>query len=91
MAAPAHLRAAREDLRPQAARIPPRWLQSAVTEARQGAGFVRALPQHPKLAGISGLEPALERAAQALLDYAAFLETELAPGPRASSPAAVRA
>lgn len=78
-AVPAHLRAAQDDLRPQAARIPPPWLQSAATESRQGAGFVRALPQHPKLAGIAGLEQPLERAAQALVDYAVFLENELAP------------
>ena len=78
-AAPAHLRAAQDDLRPQAARIPLPWLQSAVTESRQGAGFVRALPQHPKLAGIAGLDQPLARAAQALVDYAAFLENELAP------------
>ena len=78
-AVPAHLRAAQDDLRPQAARIPLPWLQSAVTESRQGAGFVRALPQHPKLAGIAGLEQPLERAAQALVEYADFLENELAP------------
>ncbi len=78
-AVPAHLRAAQDDLRPQAARIPLPWLQSAATESRQGAGFVRALPQHPKLAAIAGLEQPLERAAQALVDYAAFLEDELAP------------
>ena len=78
-AVPAHLHAAQEDLRPQAARIPLPWLQSAVTESRQGAGFVRALPQHPKLAGIAGLEQPLERVAQALVDYAVFLENELAP------------
>lgn len=78
-AVPAHLRAAQDDLRPQAARIPLPWLQSAVTESRQGAGFVRALPQHPKLAGIAGLEQLLARAAQALVEYAAFLENELAP------------
>ena len=78
-AVPTHLRAAQDDLRPQAARIPLPWLQSAVTESRQGAGFVRALPQHPKLAGIAGLEQPLERAAQALVEYADFLENELAP------------
>jgi len=78
-AVPAHLHAAQDDLRPQAARIPLPWLQAAVAESRQGAGFVRGLPQHPKLAAIAGLEQPLARAAQALADYAVFLENELAP------------
>ena len=89
-AIPAHLRAAQDDLRPQAARIPLPWLQSAATESRQGAGFVRGLPQHPKLAAIAELEQPLARAAQALVEYADFLENELVPGPRAISLAAVR-
>ena len=78
-AVPAHLRAAQDDLRPQAARIPLPWLQSAATEPRQGAGFVRALPQHPKLAGIAGLEQPPGAGGAGAGRLCRFLENELVP------------
>ncbi|OGI43201.1 MAG: hypothetical protein A2V92_06040 [Candidatus Muproteobacteria bacterium RBG_16_65_31] len=80
-AIPDHLLQARDHLRPKARGIPPLWLRSAVTAARQGVEFFRSLPAHPKIAGRSqpaGLDPALTRATQALADYADFLEQDLA-------------
>ena len=90
-AAPAHLHAAQDDLHPQAARIPLPWLQSAVTESRQGAGFVRALPQHPKLAGIAGLEQPWSGRRRRWSVTPFSLKPNSRHGPRAISPAAGRA
>ncbi len=75
----AHLIGVREYLRDKAERIPKVWLRAAVVAARHGAEFVRDLPSHPKLAAaaIPGLEKELAAAAQALLDYAQFLQREI--------------
>ena len=81
-AIPDHLRAARDYLIPKAAKIPGVWLQSAITAARQGATFVHGLPGHHKLKGrhrgLTGLETAVNKAGQALMEYAEFLERDLA-------------
>lgn len=77
-AVPAHLQGAREHLRSRARGIPPLWLESAITGARRGAEFMRSLPAHPRVAGLA-VADAAATAAQSLLDYAEFLEQELAP------------
>ncbi len=78
-AVPAHLEVARSSLQKRAQRIPLPWLTSAAVAARRGAEFTRALTRHPRFAALAGLKAMVEPAAQALHDYAAFLETELAP------------
>ncbi|MDH5180512.1 MAG: DUF885 domain-containing protein [Gammaproteobacteria bacterium] len=82
-AIPDYLRGARAQLKQQPEQIPSIWLESAVTEATQGAIYFRSLEQHPQLAryGLAGL---LEEAAHALEDYARFLELDLAPLARGS-------
>lgn len=82
-AIPEHLRGARSYLLELPELIPPAWLQAAVMEARAGAGFLRGLPDHPKVVkgfpSLGRLHSALEKAARALEEYAQFLEMELAP------------
>ncbi len=77
-AIPAYLREARTFLQEQPERIPSLWLESAVTEATHGAAYLRELRQHPKL-GQYGQDAALENAARALEQFAAFLQRDLAP------------
>jgi len=74
-----HLTGAREYLRDKAECIPRVWLQAAIVSARRGAEFIRDLEAHPKLtaASITGLAKELNNAAQALVDYAQFLEQEI--------------
>jgi uncharacterized protein (DUF885 family) len=54
-----------------------------VAEARAGAGFLRGLPDHPKVVqgfpSLGRLHTALDQAARALGEFAHFLEAELAP------------
>lgn len=79
---PAHLRGARAQLAALPELVPVAWLESAVAEARAGADFVLQLDSHPQLAASgqrSQLQLLQEQAAQALNDYARFLETEIAP------------
>lgn len=75
---PDYLRGARAQLKQQPEQIPAIWLESAITEASQGAVYFRSLVQHPQLARY-GLAQLLEEAAHALDDYARFLESELRP------------
>jgi len=87
-AVPGHLRSARTLLATAPELIPPVWLESAVAEARGGAGFFRGLPGHPRLvrsfSSLGRTTGLLEAAAQALEEYATFLERELAPRARGS-------
>ena len=80
-AIPDHMRDARDYLTPKVAKIPSVWLRSTVTAARQGAALVRGLPDHPKVKGmrhgLAGLEAAVDKAGQALMAYAEFLERDL--------------
>lgn len=79
---PAHLRGARAHLKMLPELVPAIWLEAAVAEARAGAEFVLRLDSHPQLSGSgqrSQLQPLQEQAAQALQDYARFLESEIAP------------
>lgn len=79
---PAHLRGARAQLYALPELVPQVWLRSAVAEARAGAEFVLRLDDHPQVSG-SGMRSELQRlqehAAQALNDFARFLESEIAP------------
>lgn len=79
-AIPAHLAGARSYLRDKAARIPADWLRVAVRAATAGVEFLRGLRRHPKVKNVAlpGLDAAMQTAAQAVGDYANFLQ-ELAP------------
>ncbi len=77
-AIPAHLRGARGQLGRDPSRIPPLWLEAAVTEAASGAGYFRGLRHHPDCQR-HRLDHELEEAARALEDFARYLERELAP------------
>ncbi len=80
-AVPGYLHGARHHLSTQAERIPPVWLEAAVTAAEDGVGYVRDLPEHPKVrAGpADGLGELVAAAAEALHAYARFLEEHIAP------------
>ena len=77
-AVPGYLREARTFLREEPEQIPALWLESAVTEARVGAAYLRELRQHPQFSEYQ-LDAELEAAAHAVEDYAAFLERDLGP------------
>lgn len=82
-AIPGYLRGARAHLSKTPELIPIVWLDSAVHAAEAGAGFVRGLDKHPKVRRSVGRVDSLrawsEAAANALSDFARFLEKELAP------------
>jgi uncharacterized protein (DUF885 family) len=82
-AVPMHLEGACTYLKSVASLIPALWVEMAVRSARAGAQFVLDLPQHPKVQAetlhLSGFERALREAAQALNEYADFLESGIAP------------
>ena len=82
-AIPDYLRGARSQLSQEPEQIPQIWLESAITEARQGAQYFRSLEQHPELARF-GTAQLLEAAAHAVEEYARFLETDIAPHARGS-------
>ncbi|MDH3947629.1 MAG: DUF885 family protein, partial [Gammaproteobacteria bacterium] len=75
-AIPGYLREARTFLREEPEQIPSLWLESAITEANEGAVYFRDLRHHPRLMEYQ-LDNELETAAHALEDYAAFLERDL--------------
>ena len=77
-AIPGYLREARTFLHEEPEQIPLLWLESAITEANEGAVYFRGLRHHPRFAEYQ-LDSELETAAHALEDYAAFLERDLAP------------
>lgn len=82
-AIPQHLRRAREHVAARVACIPLLWVESAITAAHQGAEFVGGLGRHPKVvASAVKFEPALTEAARALVEFADFLETVIAPRAR---------
>lgn len=85
-AIPLHMQGARSQLESVAQSIPGLWLEMATRSARSGAQFLLDLPRHPKLVAhkprLAGLEAALDAAAQALTDYADFLNTHIAPQAR---------
>jgi len=77
-AIPDYLRGARSQLMQEPEQIPAIWVESAITEANQGAHYFRSLEQHPELSRY-GIAQLLEEAAHALEDYGRFLESEVAP------------
>ncbi len=87
---PTHLRGARAQLKTLPELIPIPWLESAVAEAKAGATFLQKVDNHPQLAEAgsrSDLRRLKDGAVQAVLDFAHFLEDEIAP--RASGDFAV--
>ena len=80
---PAYLRGARAHLMETPELIPVLWVESAHQTARAGADYIRSLENHPKVlhevGRVESLHALLEPAAQALLEFAHFLETELGP------------
>lgn len=86
-AIPDHLAAARDFLVARASLVPRLWAESAATAASQGNEFLRALPSHPKLAGVAErgrLSEALAQASGALTGYAEFLRRDVVPGAEGS-------
>lgn len=82
---PAHLRDAAKALATSASMIPPIWVTSTALAARRGANFVKGLTQHPRVAALpsrSMLEETVVQAAQSLVDFADFLERQVAPKAR---------
>lgn len=77
-AIPTHLREARSFLQEKPETIPPRWLQMAIEEALQGAKYLRDLRHHPGVQPLL-LDHELEVSAQAVEQFAGFLQQELAP------------
>jgi len=77
-AIPDYMRGARSQLVQEPEQIPAIWLESAITEAHEGAHYFRSLEQHPELSRY-GLAQLLEEAAHALDDYARFLTSEITP------------
>ena len=76
-AVPAQIAALRAYVQDKAARVPPLWLQSAITAATRGAEYFHTLPAHPKFQGRDDWAAPIREAAQALADYVRFLQTEL--------------
>ena len=80
---PQHLRGARQKLGAQAELIPPLWIKSALQTAREGAHFVRSIPQHPRLSdckqAITDLNELVTKAACALESFASCIESDLLP------------
>ena len=76
-AIPGYLREARTFLQEEPEQIPFLWLESAITEAKEGAVYFRDLRHHPRFTEFQ-LDKELETAAHALEDYANFLERDLA-------------
>ncbi len=77
-AIPHHLREARTFLRDAPQNIPVLWLDSAITEARQGVAYLRDLRHHPQLENLH-LDAELETAGHEVEQFADFLERSLKP------------
>ncbi len=76
-AIPDYLRGARSQLMQEPEQIPVIWLESAITEANEGALYFRSLEQHPELSHY-GIASLLDMAAHALEDFARFLASDIA-------------
>ncbi|MDX2488385.1 MAG: DUF885 family protein, partial [Gammaproteobacteria bacterium] len=80
---PQHLRGARQKLGTQPELIPPLWLTSSLQTAREGAHFIRTIPQHPRLKECDHAIPVLadlvSNAATALESFANCIESDLLP------------
>jgi len=79
---PAYLRGARSHLLETPSLVPVLWAESAHQTARAGVDYLRSLEQHPRVLhelGRDGLHGLVEPAAQALTEFAHFLESDLGP------------
>jgi uncharacterized protein (DUF885 family) len=80
---PQYLRGARQKLGTQSEKIPSLWIQSSLLTAREGASFIRSIPQHPRLSeckqAIPGLTSLISNAAVALENFANCIENDLLP------------
>lgn len=80
---PQYLRGARQKLGTRADTIAPLWLRSALQTAREGARFIRSIPQHPRLSecnrAITDLNGMINQAATALENFASCIENDLLP------------
>jgi uncharacterized protein (DUF885 family) len=80
-AVPSHLKSAEPSLTQAATRVPRRWATATATAARRGADFVAALPAHPVVGPLVQSAPraaAVTHAAEALRNFADFLERDIA-------------
>ncbi len=75
-AIPNYLRGAKSHLKVQPESIPAIWLESAITEAREGVKYFRTLHQHPVVQPFR-LDSELDEAAHALDEFARFMERDL--------------
>jgi uncharacterized protein (DUF885 family) len=75
-AIPGYLRGAKGHLQTEPELIPPIWLEAAITEASEGVKYLRGLRQNPMLQGYR-LDRELDTAAQALQEFAGFLQTSI--------------
>lgn len=75
-AIPGYLRGARGYLQSEPELIPPIWLEAAISEASEGVKYLRSLHQNPMLQGYR-IDSELDTAAQALHEFAGFLETSI--------------
>lgn len=80
---PEHLRGAKLLLSQQPECVVPMWLETAIEQCVAGSSFVRKLGRHPlilkRFSNPSRLQPVYDTAANALDDFATFLEKEIAP------------
>jgi len=80
---PQYLRGARQKLGTQAEKIPLIWIKSSLQTAREGARFIRSIPQHPRLSeceqAIPELADLVSKAAMALENFASCIESDLLP------------
>ena len=80
---PEYLRGARTLLQQAPEHVVPVWLQSAVEQCDSGADFMRNLVRSPLISRLfsnpAKLQPVLDNAANALTDFARFLQTDIAP------------
>ncbi|MCW9023924.1 MAG: DUF885 domain-containing protein [Gammaproteobacteria bacterium] len=77
-AIPGHLRCARGQLGEEPEQIPALWLEMAITEAEQGAQFLRELHHHPVIIRYKRA-PELDEAIHAVEEFARFMEKDLLP------------
>jgi len=80
---PQYLLGARQKLGTQAEKIPSIWIRSSLQTAREGARFIRSIPQHPRLSecehAIPELADLVSKAAIALENFASCIESDLLP------------
>lgn len=75
-AIPHYLRAARIQLNGAGQHIPSLWLESAISEAQAGVGYLRSLQQHPRLQSYR-INSELDEAAHAVQEFAGFLQQDI--------------